>query len=151
MIINNLTKIHIGFRRLLKLRLHFVDFQSVCLQTLRFSMNLSWVKFRSVWRGTPGADPNGTARNWRFHRAIKNKLFYKTWDIFYHWDLEYTDFNRHMRRSISPRLAQDPYEHYSLIKNKIMFECIWGFYYLTVTLRAGPGGPTTPKSSFSGY
>ena len=36
MIVNNLTKIHIdlGFRRLLKLRLLFIDFLSVHLQTL---------------------------------------------------------------------------------------------------------------------
>ena len=79
-------------------------------------------------------------RNWRFHRAMKNKLFYKTWDIFCYADLCYedlwfTDFNRHMRQSISPRLAQGGYDPDTLKRNKIIlfllstFEYLWGVYY----------------------
>ena len=45
-----------GFRRLLRLRLHFVDFQSVCLQTLWYFyepklglVNESYIMIHIVW------------------------------------------------------------------------------------------------------
>ena len=86
---------------------------------------------------------------WKINYLIKLEISF-VMGTYVMW---FTDFDRHMRQSISPRLAQGRYKPDTLIRNKIIlfllstFKYLWGVYYsISLNSRVPNKNKRTPVS-----